>query len=203
VSRARAALLLAIPAALAAAVVEYRIAPSPGTSIQLKVQKTGLMRGREHTFDFPRFRGVVRYDFETPARSSVDLELELGSMQLLDTWVSDKDHKKILEYARGEMLAIDRFPTLRFVSTKVIPTGDGAMRVPGNLTIRDVTKPVEVQARVKERGDGYQLFEGRSVFPMTAFGLKPPSAALGLIGTKDEMEVKFVIRAERAPELPR
>lgn len=193
------AFLCALPPCLAAAVVEYRLVPAPGMSLELKVQKTGLMRGRFHTFDFPRFQGSVRYDVETPSRSSVELEVELGSMQLLDTWVSEKDHKKILEYARTDMLAVSQYPRIRFVSTSAAPAAEDWMRVSGNLTIRAVTKQVEVRVKVKERGDGFQIFEGKSVFPMTAFGLKPPSAALGMIGTKDEMELTFVVRAERVP----
>jgi hypothetical protein len=32
---------------------------------------------------------------------------------------------------------------------------------------------------------------------MTDYGLKPPGAALGLIGTKNEMRVEFKLRAKK------
>jgi hypothetical protein len=36
--------------------------------------------------------------------------------------------------------------------------------------------------------------EGGATIKMTDYGLKPPAAALGTIGTKDEMRIEFRIR---------
>ncbi|MFN0114102.1 MAG: YceI family protein [Paracoccaceae bacterium] len=46
-----------------------------------------------------------------------------------------------------KVLSVDAFPTLRFTSTKVSAKGDGA-EIEGNLTIRDVTRPVILQAMI-------------------------------------------------------
>jgi polyisoprenoid-binding protein YceI len=40
-----------------------------------------------------------------------------------------------------------RFPTARFVSTKVTPTGAGRAAIAGDLTLHGVTRPVMLQAR--------------------------------------------------------
>jgi hypothetical protein len=40
-----------------------------------------------------------------------------------------------------------------------------------------------------------KTFTGSATVRITDFGLKPPSAALGVIGTKDEMTFSFVLRA--------
>jgi polyisoprenoid-binding protein YceI len=39
---------------------------------------------------------------------------------------------------------MDTYPQIRFASTKVEPLGDETYRVTGDLTIKDVTKPVSV-----------------------------------------------------------
>jgi polyisoprenoid-binding protein YceI len=45
-----------------------------------------------------------------------------------------------------DFLDVERFPTLSFRSTKVELTGDTSLRVVGELTIRDVTRPVALEA---------------------------------------------------------
>jgi hypothetical protein len=42
--------------------------------------------------------------------------------------------------------------------------------------------------------------EGASSLLLTAFGLKPPTTALGTIGTNNEMAFRFVVVAKQAAE---
>ena len=57
------------------------------------------------------------------------------------------------------------------------------------LTVRDRSRAVVV-AVMKT---GNQSYRGSAKIRLTDFGLKPPSAALGLVGTKDEMTFAFVL----------
>jgi polyisoprenoid-binding protein YceI len=45
-----------------------------------------------------------------------------------------------------DFLDVDRFPELTFESTSVERTGKRTLRIEGNLTIRDVTRPVTLEA---------------------------------------------------------
>ena len=90
------------------------------------------------------------------------------------------------------MLDVARFPQIRFVSTAVNGDTAGAFQVNGNLTVRGIAKPVTLS--VKRIGNSY---EGETRFPMSAFGIKPPKAALGAIGTKDEMTIRFAVGASK------
>ena len=56
-----------------------------------------------------------------------------------------------------------------------------------------ISSLVPTMPSAAEGGD--LLLDGRSTVKMKDYGLKPPSAALGMVGTKDEMEVSFVLRA--------
>lgn len=47
------------------------------------------------------------------------------------------------EHLRGDdFFAADKFPELKFVSTAIQKTGDDEYKLTGDLTIRDVTKPI-------------------------------------------------------------
>ena len=46
---------------------------------------------------------------------------------------------------------------------------------------------------------GSLRFAGSTTFGMKAYGIKPPSALLGAIGTRDEMDLTFRLRAQSGP----
>jgi polyisoprenoid-binding protein YceI len=89
---------------------------------------------------------------------------------------------------------------LKFRSTRVERAGADRFRVDGTLEVRGIARPAQVEVTVRESGRRALALEGRSVVRLTSYGLKPPSAALGAIGTKDEMVVSFRLTAvERLP----
>lgn len=168
-----------------------RLTPGPGQAFVLEVDKTGLMSGKTHRFVFPKFTGEVLESRDGPAKSQVTFAVSTREILCEDTWVSSKDRQKILEYARNEMLAANQYPELRFRSTSVASLGAGQYLVEGQLTIRDRTRavPVNVQATPD------RWFTGSATVRLSEFGLKPAKAALGAIGTRDEMRVTFRLRA--------
>ncbi|MDX1389869.1 MAG: YceI family protein, partial [Acidobacteriota bacterium] len=100
------------------------------TSIGFTVRhlKVAKVRG-----SFTSFSGTITAG-ETPADSSVDVTIEAAS---IDTGVEDRD-----EHLRSpDFLEVEEYPTLSFESTAVRET-DSGLEVDGDLTIRDVTKPV-------------------------------------------------------------
>ncbi len=170
--------------ATAAWAADWKLAPATENTVDLYVDKTGIMNGKRHWFRFPQLTGTFS---ESPAK--VELRFEAKALQCFDTWLNEKDQKKVLEWTLGkETLDVAKHPTVTFVSTAV----DGE-KVTGNLTIRGITKPVTVIAKKVAEGK----FEGSAVFKMTDFGIKPAKAALGAIGTKDEMTLRFKLTGTR------
>lgn len=158
-----------------------------GKRFELIVDKTGLLSGKKHVFSFPALTGSVT--LEPP---SVEISIDARPVRLHDDWVSDKDRRKILELTHSpEMLNTKQHPNLTFRSTKVISTAEGRYNVTGLLALRGLSREVEVL--VERNGD---LFTGTAVFPMTRFGMKPPKAALGAVGTRDVVQVAFALKAE-------
>ncbi len=189
----KTAALILLAAALNGA--ELRLAPE-GRPLKLEVEKAGLLSGKKHLFEFPDYAGVVNFDPANPASASVAIEIAAGNFKVIDDWIGEKDRKKVAEFTRSAgMLDVSRHPKLLFRSTGIERTGDGGYRVSGDLVIRGVAKPVTLEVKLKREAAGLAV-DGRSTFPMTQFGLKPPSAALGAIRTKDQMTLRFEVLAK-------
>ncbi len=184
--------LMIVLSAAALSAETYKIQPGAGNRVALEVHKTGLMSGKKHLFEFARYHGSVDYDAKAPEKSKVELVLEAASIVLKDEWLDAKDFKKVSEFPVKDMLDTARYPQVRFSSTGVARQPDGSFQVRGNLTIRNVAKPVLIAVRVADSA-GTVTIQGSSVVRMKEFGLKPPSALLGAIGTKDEMDVLFQV----------
>jgi polyisoprenoid-binding protein YceI len=120
------------------------------------------VRGR-----FDRFAGEIHVE-PTPEDSWVEVTIEAGS---IDTNHPDRD----AHLRSPDFLDVERFPTLSFRSTKVERTGDTALRVEGNLTIRDVTRPVVLDAEFLGMtpdpwGNSRAVFSGSTEIDRTEFG---------------------------------
>jgi polyisoprenoid-binding protein YceI len=88
------------------------------------------VRGR-----FPDVEGTIVLDEEDPTRSHGSFQVAAGT---IDTNFAARDtHLRSADFFHAE-----RFPTISFASTSVEPAGGDKYRVTGDLTIRDVTKPV-------------------------------------------------------------
>lgn len=70
--------------------------------------------------------------------------------------------------ANADFFEVDKFPTARFVSTKVERAADGTYAVTGDLTIKAVTRPVSFTA--KSAADGGSL-QATLAIDRTAYGI--------------------------------
>ena len=86
---------------------------------------------------FNEFEGSAHLDGDNPANSSGQVTIQAKS---IDTRNSQRD-----EHLRSnDFLAMDENPEITFVSTAIAPAGDAEFVVTGDLTIRGVTKSVDV-----------------------------------------------------------
>jgi len=90
------------------------------------------VRGR-----FPEVSGTITIDDE-PERSHVDVELEVAT---LDTGHADRD----TQLRSADFFDVERFPTITFRSTKVEAGKSGTWSMTGDLTVRDVTRPITLE----------------------------------------------------------
>lgn len=179
-----------------ATAAEYRIGPAPGGRFALEVEKTGLLKGKKHVFVFERYKGRLDYDEAQPEKSNVEFVIESASIVSTDDWVSEKDKKKVMKAALEDMLAAEKYREIKFAGSGARDNGDGSFTVPGTLTLRGIGKPASVTVKLAPQAGGLR-FDGSAKVKLTDYGLKPPSAALGAVGTKDEMLVTFVLIAAK------
>jgi polyisoprenoid-binding protein YceI len=86
---------------------------------------------------FNDFEARVHLDGEDPTRSSGRVVIQAASV---DTRNADRD----AHLRSNDFFAMEQFPTITFESTAVEHLGGGDYRVTGDLTIKDVTRPVVV-----------------------------------------------------------
>ncbi len=85
---------------------------------------------------FKDFEGTATINTANPSASKVDLRIDVAS---IDTGVADRD----AHLRSGDFFDADANPTITFASTEVERDGD-EWAITGDLTIKDVTKPVTV-----------------------------------------------------------
>jgi len=99
----------------------------------------GRVRGR-----FTDFALALDYDEERPDRSFVEATVEAASIR---TGIGIRDRA-----LRGRrFLDVGSHPSVRFVSTTIEPS-DGHFRIEGELTIREASRRVELDARIEPLG---------------------------------------------------
>jgi polyisoprenoid-binding protein YceI len=78
-------------------------------------------------------------DVDNPEASSVRVSLDAAS---IDTGQQMRDD----HLRSADFLKADEFPTIDFVSTRIVRTGDATGDLHGDLTIRGVTRPIVLKA---------------------------------------------------------
>ncbi|GEO21267.1 hypothetical protein CQA01_18010 [Cyclobacterium qasimii] len=99
---------------------------------------------------FKSFKTTVEYDKSQPEKSSFTAEIQTNS---IDTGINKRDsHLKQEEYFH-----VDKYPTIKFTSTKVSAVGDSGLKVLGNLTIKGKTLPITLEVALSPAGSATQF----------------------------------------------
>jgi len=183
--------------------VAYEILPVERGLLELTVEKTGLLSGKEHLFTCARYQGTLLIDRDALESSAITMTIDSRSISCHDAWLSPKDLHKVQDYALKDMLAADLYPRITFQSNAIKKIATAQYEVRGMLIIRGISRPSIVIVSLRSKSGEPLSIEGTSRVRLTDFDLKPPTAALGTIGTKNEMSFRFFLTAtpqgERCP----
>jgi len=118
---------------------------------------------------FTDFDGVIHYDPKDVTKSSVNVTVKTASINT-DNQGRD-DHLRT-----DDFLNAPQYPEMTFQSTKVEKRGDGYV-LHGNLTLRGVTRPVEIPFTLSgpitdHRGNARIGVEGSTTINRHDFGVK-------------------------------
>ncbi|HEV7823997.1 MAG TPA: YceI family protein [Mycobacteriales bacterium] len=143
---------------------------------------------------FTDFEGTAHIDAADPSRSSVKLALKVASV---DTGNEQRDG----HLRSADFFAIETYPEITFVSTAVERLDDEEFRVTGDLTVKDVTKPVTVELTFNGSakdpfGNLRAGFEGKTTVNRKDWGLTW-NAALETGGflVSDKIKLEFDVSA--------
>lgn len=110
---------------------------------------------------FGEWDGKLVIDQENPSNSSIQFVIDVAS---LDTFFPDRDK----HFLSADFFDVGKFPKATFKSTKVEKVGDNTLKVTGDLTIKDITKPVTLDVDVTALGEHPMAKKPAAGFAVTA-----------------------------------
>lgn len=171
-------------ASVQAAPVTYTLDPNH-TQVTATWVHFGLSSPSAH---FGLIDGTLVYDADAPEKSSVKVSLPLAG---LDGHVQDfNDHLNGKDFFEA-----NKYPKATFVSTRVEKTGEGKLKVTGDLTVKDQTRPVVLDVAVTTVGPHPMSGTQAAGFNATAT-LKRSDFGVGLYAPNVSDEVKLHITTE-------
>lgn len=97
---------------------------------------------------FDDFQGTVEFEKGQLADASAVVTVKMASI--------DTDDEKRDDHLRSaDFFDVEKFPTMKFVSTKVIPGEGNKFQLVGELTIKDVTREVTFDAEFNGVATGF------------------------------------------------
>jgi polyisoprenoid-binding protein YceI len=141
--------------------------------------------------------GTVTFDPTDPSALAVDVTIDVAG---IDTRQEQRD----AHLRSGDFFDAERFPSIRFVATRLDGDVDGDFTVTGDLTIRDVTRPtvlhVTSEGRVRDPwGIERAGFSAKGKIDRRAFGLTWNQALeTGGVVVGDEVKISIDLELTRA-----
>ncbi|WNI29013.1 YceI family protein [Streptomyces sp. ITFR-6] len=183
----------AVDPALAALTGDYTIDPAH-SSIGFTVRHAMVTNVRG---SFGEHEGTLRLDGSNPAGSAASIDVRIASV---DTGIADRDGHLV----SGDFFDAEKFPLMTFRSTSAEQLGGDKYRVTGDLTIKDVTRPLAIDLEFNGSatdvyGNERVGFEGGTEILRSDWGLTWNAALeTGGVMVSDKVKLNFDISAIKA-----
>ncbi|MEU4129091.1 YceI family protein [Streptomyces wuyuanensis] len=187
---APAAAPAAVNPALAALTGNYAIDPAH-SSIGFTVRHAMVTNVRG---TFGEHEGTLQLDGSDPSRSAAAIDVKIAS---IDTGIADRDG----HLRSGDFFDVETFPVMSFRSTTAEQLGGEKYRISGDLTIKDVTRPLSIDlefngAATDVYGNERVGFEGSAEILRSEWGLTWNAALeTGGVMVSDKVKLNFDISA--------
>ncbi|MFD7497110.1 YceI family protein [Streptomyces sp. NPDC059832] len=187
---ATATIAPAVDPALAALTGDYAIDPAH-SSIGFTVRHAMVTNVRG---TFGEHEGSLKLDGSDPANSTASIDVKIASV---DTGISDRDGHLV----SGDFFDAETFPLMTFRSTQAEQLGGDKYRVTGDLTIKDVTRPLAIDLEFNGSatdvyGNERVGFEGSADILRSDWGLTWNAALeTGGVMVSDKVKLNFDISA--------
>ncbi|MEW2398751.1 YceI family protein [Streptomyces sp. NPDC046862] len=175
----------------------YRLGP-PAGRLLIRTGRAGLGRraGHDLTIEATRWSGEAVVAVGEPDRSSVNVTVETGSLEILEGTgglkaLTDADRAEIKRTLAGAaLLHTAGHPTITFRSTRVTGTPQ-SFEITGDLTVKGRTRPVTVHGTAHGNGSDDGLLRCWATVTQSTWGIKPYTAFLGALRLADDVRMEF------------
>jgi hypothetical protein len=157
--------------------------------LTIHVGKAGLFSaaGHEHWVRAPFSEGTLNGGTSPHVAFRVDAK----TMTVMpDDKLSAEKQAEVQRTMQTEVLESEKYPQIRFRSTKVDQLQPDHWLITGDLTLHGQTRSIEVD--VKSASGGY---EGSGKLKQTDFGIRPVTVG-GLVKVKNELDIEFKVIPE-------
>lgn len=164
-----------------------------GVHFSVRHMVVSKVRGR-----FAKYDGTVHLE-EDLTKAKVEVTIDAAS---IETGTPDRD----THLRSADFFDVEKFPSLTFRSTRVERVDGDKFRLIGDLTIRDVTREVVLEASYGGRskdpwGNERAGFDAKTSLDRKDFGLTWNQALeLGGVLVGDKVELEIEVEAVRAAE---
>ncbi|MCX5404397.1 YceI family protein [Streptomyces sp. NBC_00335] len=143
---------------------------------------------------FADHEGTLHLDGADPSRSTASIDVKIAS---IDTGIGDRDG----HLRSGDFFDAETFPLMTFRSTEAQQLGGDKYRITGELTIKDVTRPLSIDlefggSATDVYGNERVGFEGSAEILRSDWGLTWNAALeTGGVMVSDKVKLTFDISA--------
>jgi polyisoprenoid-binding protein YceI len=133
---------------------------------------------------FKVFDGTMEHTKPDYSDAKINFSVDVSS-------VNTENERRDGHLKSDDFFNAEKFPQMKFVSTSFTPAGDNKYKLTGNLTIRDVTKPVTFDVTyggtITDKGAVKSGFKAKTTLNRFDYNLKWSAAteAGGLVVSKD------------------
>ncbi|TGK07566.1 polyisoprenoid-binding protein [Leptospira semungkisensis] len=119
--------------------------------------------------NFKDYSGKLGYDEATGALTALDVSIKSSS-------ISTGDEKRDEHLKGGDFFDVSKYPTITFKAAKATVKKGGVSKIPGELTIKGVTKPVTLEVKFSGSakdpwGNTHLGFEAETKVKRSEFGI--------------------------------
>ncbi len=163
-------------------------ANSQQSAVTIHVFKSGLLSPFAHNHVVLAPLGGASMD---PEGLKAEVSFTTRDMRVMDPEVSDKDRAEIQSTMLGpKVLDAQKYPEIRFKSSKIEPTSPEHYRVAGTLELHGTTRPISFEVTGTP-----EHYHGATRLKQSDFGIQPISLFGGSVKVKDELALEFDIYA--------
>ena len=181
--------------------VDYELAGGEDSLFVVTVPRSGALRflGTTHTIEFRTLRATLCWNEENPETSRLNLWIAAADLEVTDGEASARRRESVRQEAVGpKVLDAETHPVIHFAATKFTPHDDQRWMITGKLTIQEVTRYFEVEAKLRFSESGDLVAKGEFPLQPEDFGIPPVSVLGGSVRTDETIHLEFTIRGRKS-----